>query len=210
MNSTRRNFIKKTAIATAAIGTFPKIIKAGISPNEKVVVGLIGCKGMGFNNLKAFLKQPNVECAALCDVDRNVLEERASELEKLQNKKAILYDDFRELLDNKDIDVVINGTPDHWHALVGIYAMEAGKDLYTEKPLANSIEECNLMVAAQKRYKKVVQVGQWQRSDPHWKDAVQYLHDGNIGRIRSVRAWSYVGWKSSIPVLPDTEAPDDR
>ena len=69
----------------------------------------------------------------------------------------------------------INGTPDHWHALVGIYAMEAGKDLYTEKPLANSIQECNLMVAAQKRYNKVVQVGQWQRSDPHWKAAGEYL-----------------------------------
>ncbi len=63
------------------------------------------------------------------------------------------------------------------------------------------------MVAAQKRYNKVVQVGQWQRSDPHWKDAVKYLHDGNTGRIRSVRAWSYVGWKSSIPVLPDAEVP---
>jgi predicted dehydrogenase len=206
MNSNRRSFIKTTALATAAFGAFPAILKAG-SANEKIVVGLVGCNGMGFSNLKAFLKQANVECAALCDVDRNVLEERAAEVEKIQGKKPILYNDFRELLDNKDIDAVINGTPDHWHALVGIYAMEAGKDLYTEKPLANSIQECNLMVAAQKRYNKVVQVGQWQRSDPHWKAAVDYLHAGNIGRIRSVRAWSYVGWKGSIPVLPDSEVP---
>ena len=204
----RRNFIRTSALAAAGISAFPTILRAGESPNEKIVVGLIGCNGMGFNNLKAFLNQPNVECVALCDVDRNVLEERAAEVEKIQGKKPILYDDFRNLLDNKDIDAIINGTPDHWHALVGIFAMEAGKDLYTEKPLANSIHECNLMVAAQKRYNKVVQVGQWQRSDPHWKDAVNYLHEGNIGRIRSVRAWSYVGWKNSIPVLPDTKAPD--
>ncbi len=206
MNSNRRNFIRTTTLATAAFGVFPTILKAG-SANEKVVVGLVGCLGMGFNNLKAFLKLPNVECGALCDVDQNVLNERAAEVEKLQGKKPLLYTDFRKLLENKDIDAVINATPDHWHALIAINAMEAGKALYTEKPLANSIQECNLMVAAQKRYKSVVQVGQWQRSDPHWKAAVEYLHAGNIGRIRSVRAWSYVGWKGSIPVLPDTEVP---
>ena len=207
MNSDRRKFIKTSALATAAISAFPTIMNACASPNERIVVGLVGCLGMGFNDLKAFLNQPNVECGALCDVDRNVLEERAAEVEKIQNKRPLLYDDYRALLDNKDIDVVINATPDHWHALIAIHAMEAGKDLYTEKPLANSIEECNLMVKAQKRYNKVVQVGQWQRSDPHWKAAVEYLHAGNIGRIRSVRAWSYVGWKSSIPVVPDSEIP---
>ena len=206
MNSNRRSFIKTTALATSVFGVFPTILRAG-SANEKIVVGLVGCNGMGFSDLTAFLKQANVECAAICDVDRNVLEKSAAEVEKIQGKKPILYNDFRKLLENKDIDAVINGTPDHWHALVGIYAMQAGKDLYTEKPLANSIQECNLMVAAQKRYNKVVQVGQWQRSDPHWKAAVEYLHAGNIGRIRSVRAWSYVGWKGSIPVLPDSDVP---
>lgn len=207
METDRRNFIRTAVLAVTAAGAFPAVLRAGISPGEKVVIGLIGCNGMGFSNLKAFLNQPGVECGALCDVDRNVLENRAAEVEKLQNKKPLLYDDYRKLLDNKDIDVVINATPDHWHALIAIHAMEAGKDLYTEKPLANSIEECNLMVRAQKRYNRIVQVGQWQRSDPHWKEAVEYIHAGNIGRIRSVRAWSYVGWKGSIPVLPDTEVP---
>lgn len=207
MKPNRRTFIRNSAMATAAVSAFPTILHAGFSANEKVVVGLVGCLGMGFSNLKAFLDQPNVECGALCDVDRNVLEERAAEVEKIQGKKPVLYDDYQKLLENKDIDVVINATPDHWHALIAIHAMEAGKDLYTEKPLANSIEECNLMVKAQKRYNKVVQVGQWQRSDPHWKAAVDYLHEGKIGRIRSVRSWSYVGWKGSIPVVPDSEPP---
>lgn len=206
MNTNRRTFIRTTAFATAAFGAFPTILRAG-SANEKIVVGLVGCLGMGFSNLKAFLKQPNVECGALCDIDQNVLNERSAEVEKLQGKKPLLYADYRKMLENKDIDAVINATPDHWHTLVGIGAMEAGKALYTEKPLANSIQECNLMVAAQKRYKSVVQVGQWQRSDPHWKAAVEYLHAGNIGRIRSVRVWSYVGWKGSIPVVPDSEVP---
>ncbi len=206
MKSDRRRFIKTTALATAALGAFPTLLK-GASANEKIVVGLIGCYGMGFNDLKAFLNQPNVECGALCDIDQNVLEQRAVEVEKLQNKKPLIYNDFRKLIENKDIDVVINATPDHWHCLPTVYACEAGKDVYTEKPLANSIQECNIMVAAQKRYGSVIQVGQWQRSDPHWKAAVEYLHAGNIGRIRSVRAWSYVGWKNSISQVADSQAP---
>ncbi len=203
----RRNFIKNSAAVTAAIGVMPTILNASCAANEKIVVGLIGCNGMGFEDLKAFLKQPHVECAALCDVDQNVLNKRAAEVEKITGKKPALFGDFRKLLEQKDIDAVIIGTPDHWHCLPMIYAVQAGKDVYCEKPLGNTIEECNLMVKAQKRYNKVVQVGQWQRSDPHWRAAVDYIQSGQIGRVRSVRAWSYVGWKKSIPVLADEPAP---
>jgi hypothetical protein len=91
MKSSRRKFIRNSVIATTAMGTFPTILRAGYSANEKIVVGLVGCLGMGFNNLKTFLNQPNVECGALCDVDRNVLEERAAEVEKIQDKKPLLY-----------------------------------------------------------------------------------------------------------------------
>lgn len=208
MNNDRRNFIKKSAIVGLGMGAFPSILKAGaFQANEKIVVGLIGCKGMGFNNLKTFLSQPGVECAALCDVDANVLKERAAETEKISGKKPALYSDYRKLLEQKDIDAVIVGTPDHWHCLQMIDACEAGKDVYCEKPLGNTIEECNLMVAASKRYNKVVQVGQWQRSDPHWQDAVKYIHEGHIGRIRNVKVWSNVGWKGSIPIVPDEPVP---
>ena len=208
MKNDRRNFIKSTAVAGLGISTFPGVLNAAkISANDKLVVGLIGCKGMGFNNLKSFLTQPGVECAALCDVDNTVLEERAAETEKITGKKPKLYKDFRKLLEQKDIDAVIIGTPDHWHCIQMIYACEAGKDVYCEKPLGNSIEECNLMVKAAKRYKKVVQVGQWQRSAPHWLDAVNYLQKGDLGRIRTVKAWSNVGFKGSVPVLPDEPVP---
>jgi len=208
MTNDRRTFIKQTATVAAALSIFPTLMNAGcVGANDRVIVGLIGCNGQGFEDLKAFLKQPNVVCGALCDVDQNVLYKRAAEVEKLTGKKPALYGDFRKLLEQKDIDSVIIGTPDHWHCIPMIYAMEAGKDVYCEKPVGYTIEECNLMVKATKRYNKVVQVGQWQRSDPHWLDAVNYLHAGNLGRIRSVRAWSYVGWKKSIPVIADEATP---
>ena len=177
MTNDRRTFIKQTATVAAALSIFPTLMNAGcVGANDRVIVGLIGCNGQGFEDLKAFLKQPNVVCGALCDVDQNVLYKRAAEVEKLTGKKPALYGDFRKLLEQKDIDSVIIGTPDHWHCIPMIYAMEAGKDVYCEKPVGYTIEECNLMVKATKRYNKVVQVGQWQRSDPHWLDAVNYLH----------------------------------
>jgi predicted dehydrogenase len=209
MKTTRRDFIKTSALTGAGLSVMPGLYSLNrASASDKLVIGAIGINGMGFNNLKAFLNIPGVECAALCDVDRNVLEKRAKETEEITGKKPKLYNDYRELLDQKDIDAVIIGTPDHWHCLQMIHACEAGKDVYVEKPLGNSIGECNLMVKAAKRYNKVVQVGQWQRSDPHWQNSVKYLRAGNLGRIRSVKSWSNVGWKGSVPVVPDGPVPE--
>jgi len=208
MNNTRRSFIKKTAVSGLGLSTLPYFAYSKrVEANSRVVLALIGCKGMGFSNLKAFLNQPDVECAALCDVDSNVLNQRALEVEKMTGKKPEMFKDFRKLLERKDIDAVIIATPDHWHCLQMVYACQAGKDVYCEKPLANSIAECNIMLKAARKYNRVVQVGQWQRSDPHWQNAVKYLHEGSMGRIRSVKAWSYIGWKGSIPVMPDEPVP---
>ena len=88
-----------------------------------------------------------------------------------------------------------------------VAACEAGKDVYCEKPLGNSIEECNIMVRAAEKYNRVVQVGQWQRSDPHWQDAMAFVHSGQLGKIRTVRVFSYQGWCPSIPVKPDEPVP---
>jgi predicted dehydrogenase len=89
-----------------------------------------------------------------------------------------------------------------------VEACEAGKDVYVEKPIANSIEECNIMLRAQQKYNRVVQVGQWQRSDPHWQTAVDFVHTGKLGKIRTVKAWAYLGWKGELPVVPDETVPD--
>jgi len=163
---------------------------------------------MGFSDLNAFLDHQNVECIALCDIDESVLNQRAAAVEKKKGKKpANLYKDWRKLIENKDINVVIVGTPDHWHCLQMIAACEAGKDVYCEKPIGRTIEECNLMVSAAKKYKTVVQVGQWQRSDPHWQDAVKFIQSGKLGKIRLVRVFSYQGWCPSIPVVADEPVP---
>ncbi len=175
--------------------------------NDKLVCGLIGAKGMGMADLRAFLAIPGTECAAICDVDENVLLERISDVEKLQGYKPKGYKDFRKLLENRDIDVIIIGTPDHWHCLPFVYAAQEGKAVYCEKPLANSIEEINIMERAAARYGVTVQVGQWQRSDPHWQDAVAFVRTGQLGKIRTVRTWSYQGWMSSVPVKPDRPVP---
>jgi predicted dehydrogenase len=111
------------------------------------------------------------------------------------------------MLDDRSIDAVIIATPDHWHALQLTDAMSAGKDAYCEKPLGNSIAECRAMVAAQRRHDRVVQVGQWQRSNQHWADAIAHVHAGGIGRVRKVKAWAYMGWMKNIPPQPDQAPP---
>ena len=208
--TTRRVFLKNTAITTAAIGLVPTLSSAlaGCAPSDRIKVGLIGCNGMGFSDLTAFLDHPQVECHALCDIDESVLTRRAADVEKIRGKKpANLYKDWRKIIDNKDIDIVIVGTPDHWHCLQMVSACEAGKDVYCEKPIGRTIEECNLMVKAAAKYKRIVQVGQWQRSDPHWQDAVNFINSGKLGKIRLVRVFSYQGWCPSIPVLADEPVP---
>jgi predicted dehydrogenase len=208
--TTRRVFLKNTALTTAGLALAPALSSAltGCAPSDRINVGLIGCNGMGFADLTAFLDHSQVECLALCDIDESVLNGRAADVEKMRGRKpANLYKDWRKLIDNKDINVVIVGTPDHWHCLQMIAACDAGKDVYCEKPIGRTIGECNLMVSAAKRNKTVVQVGQWQRSDPHWQDAVKFIQSGKLGKIRLVRVFSYQGWCPTIPVLPDEPTP---
>lgn len=174
--------------------------------SKKIRVGAIGLKGMGWSNLQAILKVPDVTCVAICDIDDRVLSERSKTLAESGNKLK-QYKDYKEMLANPDVDVVIVATPDHWHCLQAIDAMRAGKDVYVEKPLANSIGECDLLIQAQKTYQRVVQVGQWQRSQKHFKDAIDFVHNGKLGKIRTVKSWAYLGWKKRVPKMPDSEVP---
>jgi predicted dehydrogenase len=209
----RRKFLVDTGSLIAgsflfSAAPFGNVFAKGktISANNKINVGLIGCKGMGWNNLRSFLRMQDIDCIALCDIDNEVLTKRASELELQIGKKPQLYKDFRKLLEHKDIDVVIIATPDHWHCLMTVMACQAGKDVYVEKPLANSIAECFSMVSAARKYNRMIQVGQWQRSNQHWKDAISYVKDGKLGKIRMAKAWMYNGTKS-LPIIPDSPAP---
>jgi predicted dehydrogenase len=215
MKDSRRKFLQQSALLTAGFGLtagLPENLYAG-SPSklfaDKIRVGAIGINGMGWSDLNAMLKNnPDVVCTALCDVDANVITKRAADLDKNYKMKAAHYGDYRKLLDDKNVDVVIIGTPDHWHCLQAIHAMEAGKDVYCEKPIANSIAECRTLVAAQKKYNKAIQVGQWQRSNAHFKSALEFLKSGQLGKIRMVKAWAYQGWMKNIPKQPDSAVPD--
>lgn len=208
----RRDFIQKSSLLGAGLLLSPTITLADrrkVGANDKIRVGVIGCKGQGFSDLQAFLNNSEVECVALADVDQSVLDQRVADVQKIQGRKPKgIYKDWRRLIDDKNVDVVIIGTPDHWHCLQFVAACEADKDVYVEKPLGNSIEECNIMIRAAERYNRVVQVGQWQRSDPHWQDAMDYVHSGKLGKIRTVRVFSYQGWCPSIPVKADCPVPD--
>lgn len=212
----RRNFLQQSAalaggglLLSALDNKAFAIFRNRIMPSDQINIGAIGINGMGWANVSAAIKIPGVNIVALCDVDKNVLDKRMADLGKMKvdTSKVKTYSDYRKLLEQKDIDAVIIGTPDHWHALIMIEACQAGKDVYVEKPVGNSIGECRAMVAAQERYKKAVQGGQWQRSQQHFRDAVDFVHSGQLGMIRTVKVWCYQGWMRPQPVVPDTAPP---
>jgi predicted dehydrogenase len=206
LGESRRRFLKRSGAVALGAGLMP--LGARAAPSDTVNIGVIGCNGMGFSNLRSMLKVPGTRCVALCDVDAGVLERRASEVANATGAAPRLHRDYRALLDDADVDAVVIGTPDHWHCLQMVDACSAGKDVYVEKPMANSINEAALMVKAADRYSRVVQVGQWQRSGAHWQDAMAYVHSGQLGEIRTVKAWAYMDWIRSIPRKPDGPAPD--
>ncbi len=213
MPSSRRKFLSSSAVllaGTVSANNFvgPLIIDANKRmPSERIRVGLIGCRNMGFGDLENALKIPEVECLGLCDVDETILNNRTKDVEKLQGKAPVQYKDFRKLIDNKDIDAIIIGTPDHWHCLPFVYGCEAGKDIYVEKPLANSIAECDVMVAAARKYKRVVQVGQQQRSGAHWIQAMDFIKAGKIGQLRKVNIWGNFNYGIGQKIVPDSAVP---
>lgn len=216
MSTSRRKFIRQTSAALVGAGIASALPfetfaanRRRIAANDKINYGLIGCKGMGWSNMKAALQNiPEAQCIAMADVDQGILDERAGNVLEFRDKKPKLFNDYRKLLDMKEIDAVIIGTPDHWHCLNFCDTLSAGKHVYCEKPLANSIEECNVMLDAAKRYnKQMVQIGQWQRSGLHYQQAHNFLKSGKLGNIRLVKTWSYQGWMPPVPAKPDGPIP---
>lgn len=186
--------------------------KLGLAKNifkkETIKVGVIGVNGMGWSNLQAILEFPKVKCTALCDVDKRILKKRQEEL-GAKDGSVELFADYKNMLEGDLVDVVIIGVPDHWHYLMFSDALDAGKHIYVEKPIANSIEEIQLMESKDAKSNKIVQVGQWQRSLDHFKEAIEYVHSGRLGQIRLVKAWAYQGWMKNIEPKEDTSPPKE-
>ncbi|MDZ7374417.1 MAG: Gfo/Idh/MocA family oxidoreductase [candidate division KSB1 bacterium] len=210
----RRDFLRRSAVAAAALGLGSAssleleeerpVRPKAVSPSDKIVVGFIGCGGMGRANIRYFKEQPDVEIAAVCDVYQPHLEQALA----LAGGRAKAYHDFRQVLDRKEIDAVVVSTPDHWHALPTILACQAGKDVYVEKPLALTIVEGRRMVEYARRYKRVVQVGTMQRSGKHFQQAVRLVQEGALGKITLVRCWTAGNsYPQGIGNPPDSDPP---
>lgn len=157
-------------------------------PSERVTVGCIGVGGLGYgHHLKGcLLPNARVEVVAVCDVDRDRRDQAAALVLKEKNRRIPAYEDYRALLDRKDIDAVLIATPDHWHTLTAIAAIQAGKDVYCEKPLTLALNEGKAMVAAARRYGTVFQVGSQQRSNDTFRRACELVRNGKLGKLQRI------------------------
>ncbi|MBQ5874827.1 MAG: Gfo/Idh/MocA family oxidoreductase [Alistipes sp.] len=211
---TRRDFLKKMGALAVAGAVSPSLVNAKspkasvMGANDRINIGLIGCNSMGWTDLLNAVNVPGVECVALCDIDKNIINRRAAELTKNKGTKPELYGDYRKLLERKDIDAVIIGTPDHWHCLQMVDACAAGKDVYVQKPIANSIAECDMMAQAAKHYNRVVSVGQQQRSAKLWIEMKKFVDSGQLGHISRVNVWANFRYAAILNPAKDSPVPE--
>lgn len=211
---TRRDFLKKMGTLAMAGAVSPSLVNAKspkasvMGANDRINIGLIGCNSMGWTDLLNAVNVPGVECVALCDIDKNIINRRAAELTKNKGTKPELYGDYRKLLERKDIDAVLIGTPDHWHCLQLVDACAAGKDVYVQKPIANSIAECDMMAKAAKHYNRVVSVGQQQRSAKLWIEMKKFIDSGQLGHISRVNVWANFRYAAILNPAKDSPVPE--
>ncbi len=210
-NQSRRKFLATAMTGTAAAMAAPAVLaettgaipaptiipKESFGANDRVRVAVLGINGRGKNHIEGIMKQANAEVAALCDPDMNILSERANDFEKEYKKKVLIEQDLRKIYDNKTIDAVTLATPNHWHALQAIWACQAGKDVYVEKPATHNIYEGRKMIEAAYKYNRIVQHGVQLRSSEAIREAVQHLRNGLIGRVYMSRGLVY-RWRPDI------------
>lgn len=202
---TRRDFLRRAALTSAGVSLSMCGLSSGnvLGANDRVRLGVIGAGRQGVDNMRNFM-QHGVEVAAICDVFQPNLDKGLA----AAGGKAKTLKDFRQVLDDKEIDVVIVATPDHWHPLCMVMACQAGKDVYVEKPISVAVEEGKKMVEAARKYQRVVQVGLWQRSNLHFQKAVELIQSGLLGKVSFVRTWNYSNiCPEGIGNPPDSDPP---
>jgi len=200
----RRTFLKNSVFAGAAIG-FPRIALA--KEHRTYRTALIGCGWWGMNIGRVAMESGRCKLTSLCNVDNNHLRVAAEEVEQLSGVKANQYTNYHELLEREKPEIVIVGTPDHWHPLITIAAVRAGADVYVEKPIGHSIYEGRAMLQAARETERVVQVGLHRRVSPHNMSGMRFLREGKAGKIGMVRAFVHYGGGPGEIVL-DSEPPD--
>ena len=204
----RRTFITRTAAASVVYSSLPLLAatrRAG-APNAVFRTALIGSGWWGMNILRVAMAAGAAKVVALCDVDQRFLEPAAREVGKLSGRQPKCYRDYRELLAREKPEVVIVATPDHWHPLITIAAVESGAHVYVEKPISHTLAEGRAMVNAARRHNRTVQVGTHRRASPHNRSAMDFLHSGKLGKIGAVRAFVHYGGGPGTRT-PDAEPP---
>ena len=194
----RRHFLMSSAAAAVSM--------KGASVNDTVRVACVGIRGQGNSHIQEYSKMANVEIAALCDVDESVLNKRLGEVEKSGKKRPASFTDVRKLLEDKSIDVISIATPNHWHSLIGIWACQAGKDVYVEKPCSHNIFEGRQLVAAAQKYNRIVQHGTNSRSTVAVREAVDKMREGLIGDVYMSRGLCFK-WRDTIGHTPEEPVP---
>ena len=207
----RREFLGTTAAAAATTWVGARLYAAGADatpgPNDTIHLALIGCGARGMNQvMPSFMKLPGVHMVAVCDVNSKNL---ARGREKAGGEKVAVYHDYRKLLEDKNIDAVIIATQAHWHVPIAIAACQAGRDVYLEKPLGNSIGEGRYLIDAAKKYNRIVQIGTQQRSQEHYRKAVEIVHSGKLGDISEVKVWDYTYWAPGRGFPADCDRPPE-
>jgi len=196
----RRGFLKSTGAGLVGLAAmnYTALAKGlgstGVSPNDKIVIGMIGVGGMGMSRLNGFLEHADVEIAAICDVDSRHVDRAVSTVQQKRNHTPRRVHDYRDLLDMTDIDAVAVVTPDHWHALPTVHACEAGKDVFVEKPLSYSVGEGRAMARAAETYQRVTQMGNHIHNDlPNYRRVVERIKSGQLGKVTRVQIWKSSG-----------------
>jgi predicted dehydrogenase len=190
----RREFLLSTGQATAGMAGAALLAEGGpasgsvLGANERLRFAFIGVRGQGTFNLTLLLKEPNVEVPVICDVNLD----HAAAARKVAGDKAEVVQDYRRVLERKDIDGVFIATPDHWHAIITIQACQAGKDVYTEKPMTHVVAEGRRMIDAARKHRCVVQVGTQQQSGEYYAQARELILSGGLGKVSHVRSWNTI------------------
>ena len=206
----RRTFINGVAVgaAGAALRSTAKSYAQIVGSNERLNFAIFGLNGRGYAHLSGLKNNSkSARVSYVCDVDQKILDKFSAEAQKELGYTPATATDFRKVLASKDVDVITIAMPDHWHAPMAIYGLQAGKHVYVEKPSSHNPREGELLVEAQKKYGKLVQVGDQQRSSPHTIKIVQQIHDGLIGRAYFAKAW-YVNTRKSMGIGKETAVPE--
>ena len=186
----RRSFLKGSCLAAASLGLPASIWSQVAGANDDLRVAVVGFHGRGNDHISGFRKVKGARVVALCDVDRAVLDKKVAECDQA-GFKVTPYIDYRKLLENKDIDAISIATPNHWHSLMTIWACQARKDVYVEKPISHNVWEGRKAVEAARKYGRIVQAGTQCRSNPGMQEMMKFIHDGKLGKIKVARGLCY-------------------